>query len=53
MAELIVMPFGMLIQVGARTHVLDGVSTVQIPHAKNNFEEGKGRLIVKYRDCLS
>ena len=48
--ELIEMPFLFRTRVGSGNHVLDGGSTFL--HGKGNFEAGKGRPIVKYRDTL-
>ena len=49
-AELIEMPFGLRTRVGPGNHVLDGGSVP--PVGSGNFEVGKGRPIVKYRDTL-
>jgi len=49
-AEAIEVPFGLTTtRVGSRNHVLDGSTS---PMGRGNFEEGKGRPIVKYRDTL-
>jgi len=48
-AELIEMPFGLRTWVSSRNHVLDGSPD---PHGRGNFEEGKGRAIVKCRDTV-
>ena len=48
-AEPIEMPFGLRTRVGPENHVLDGA---QIPMGRGNFEWGKRRPIVKYRDTL-
>jgi len=47
-AEPIEMPFELWTRVSPKNHVLDGV---QIPTGMGNFW-GKGRPIVKCRDCL-
>jgi len=49
-AELIEMPFGLRTRVGPGNHVLDGGPDP--PMGRGNFEGGKGRPIVKYRDTL-
>jgi len=49
-AEPIKMPFGLRTRVGPGNHVLDGGP--DSPMGKSNFEGGKGRPIVKYRDTL-
>jgi len=48
-AEPIEISFGMLPWVGPGNRVLDGV---QIPPCERAVLRGKGRPIVKYRDCL-
>jgi len=42
--------FGLGTQVGPRNHLLTGVQIP--PMGRSNFEGGKGRPIVKYRDTL-
>ena len=49
-AEPIEMPFGLRTQVGPGNHVLDGDSDPLM--GRGNFEGGKGRVIVKYRDTM-
>jgi len=49
-AEPIEMPFGLWTLVGPRDHILDGGPDP--PMGRGNFEGGKGRLIIKYRDTL-
>jgi len=49
-AEPIEMPFGLRTRVGPRNHILDGGPDV--PTGRGNFEGGKGRPIVNYRDTL-
>jgi len=49
-AEPIEIPFGLRTWVGPWNHVLDGGSVP--PMGRGNFEGGKGRPIVKYRDTL-
>ena len=49
MAAPIEMLFALRIRAGPGNHALDGV---QIPHGRGNFEGGKGRPIVKYRETL-
>ena len=49
-AAPIEMPFGLGTRVGPKNHVLDGGPDP--PMGMGNFEEGKGRPIVKYRDTL-
>ena len=48
-AEPIKIPFGLRTQIGPMKHVLDWRLD---PYGKGNFEGGKGRPIVKYRDTL-
>jgi len=48
--EPIEMPFGLWARVHLRNHALDG--RPHSPLGRGNFEEGKGRPIVKYRDTL-
>jgi len=50
MAAPIEMPFGLRTWVGPRNHVLDGGPDPSM--RRGNFEGGKGRPIVKYRDTL-
>jgi len=50
-AEPIEMPFGLRTQVGPGNHLLDGDPYPAL--GRRNFEGGKGRPIVKYRDTLS
>jgi len=49
-AELIEMPFGLRTRVGPGNHVLDGGP--DLPMGRGNFEGGKRRPVVKYRDTL-
>jgi len=49
MAEPIEMPFGLRTLAGPGNHVLDGGPD---PMVRGNFEGGKGRPIVKYKDTL-
>jgi len=49
-AETIKMPSGLWTGVGLGNHVFDGGPDP--PMGRGNFEEGKGRPIVKYRDTL-
>jgi len=49
-AAPIEMPFGLRTQVSPRNHVLDGGP--DLPMGRGNFEGGKGRPIVKYRETL-
>jgi len=49
-AEPIDMSFELRIRVGTRNHVLDGGPDP--PMGRDNFEQGEGRLIVKYRDIV-
>jgi len=49
-AAPIEMPFGLETWVGPMNRVLDGGSDP--PMGRGNFEGGKGRPIVKYRDTL-
>jgi len=45
-------PFGLRTRVGTGNHVLDGSPCIRSPMGRGNFEGGKGRPIVKYRDTL-
>ena len=49
-AELIEMLFGFWTQVGPKKHVSDGGPDP--PMQRCNYEDGKVRSIVKYRDSL-
>jgi len=49
-AAPIEMPFGLKTRVSLGNHVLDKGS--DLPIGRGNFERGKGRPIVKYRDSL-
>jgi len=48
MAAPIQMPFGLWTRAGPGSHTLDG--SPDTPTGRGNFEGGKGRRIVKYRD---
>ena len=49
-AEAIELPFGFRTRVGSRNHVLDGGP--DHPMERGNFQGGKGRPIVKYKNTL-
>ena len=49
-AELIEMPFWLRTRVGLQNDVLDGGSDP--PMGRGNFQGGKGRPIVKYKNTL-